>query len=84
MLRFLLILALFLQSQLVLAWGRHDLLTQYALKDVQWLRNFDKIRVTPFKKFLKKVFSENFTEKEFLKQYQLNERTINYNFFKNY
>jgi len=52
-------------------WGRHDLLTRYAIEDVQWLDQFDHIQVTPFKQFVQKVFTKDFTKKDFLAQYQL-------------
>ena len=68
-----LILTLFLFFPLEgFSWGRHDLLTTYALKEVKWLDPFDAIPITSFQDFLSDTFSKDFTERDFLAQYQLN------------
>jgi len=53
-------------------WGGHYLITTYATEKVTWLNQFHEIRVTPFQDFLSKAFSKDFTQKDFLNQYQLN------------
>jgi len=62
-------------SQSVFAWGRHDILTQHALHDVAWVDKYNAIKVTPFKSFVKKAFSQSFTTEDFFAQYQLNPKT---------
>ncbi len=57
------------------AWGRHDLLTPFAIEDVAWLNSWNTIEVTSFQHFLSKAFAKDYKENNFLRQYQLNPTT---------
>lgn len=49
-------------------------MTVFIVRDISWL-NFP-LTVTPFKQFLTKAFSKDFTEADFFNQYQLNSKTV--------
>ena len=58
-----------------LGWGRHDLLTTFAIEEVAWLKQWKAIEVTSFQEFLPKAFARNYKDSDFLRQYQLNPST---------
>lgn len=71
---FLLSIVFFIFPLESFAWKRHDLMTSFIVKDVSWLNL--SLTVTPFKPFLTKAFSKDFTEADFFNQYQLNPKTV--------
>ena len=72
--RFIIILCLWFGChQPLFGWQQHDLVTSLALQEVAWLDTYASIPVTSFQQLLSKAFSKNFSEKDFLRQYQLNE-----------
>jgi hypothetical protein len=54
------------------SWARHDLLTELAFEEVEWLNEFDNLHVTSFDQFLQKTYGKGMSQTDFLAKQTLN------------